>query len=653
MALLSQLPLTAFAEIAQKFNPKTFENELTREGFSQFWALLMKGYASVLSPEKSWGIIDPEYRQWLRAKGVKGDPELVTRVLFGLSAWLSNEENPTVVEHGNEKIDLVALFKEGMLNGTNPESKGYWNPLYGSDNPVVSQYGVEAPAVALSFYLTKHNRFVAFTKEEKRQIGNWVEIFSDRIMKNNWSLFHAITATVCKKEGWKYSSDVLEKNLANTLKAYEGDGWFSDGAGLRKYDDYNNWVYASFLMYWVEIDGDAYPPLKERTPEIIKALTQHQQYFYGSDGSHPEYGRSITYKFARLAPLIIAHRMGYSSLSAGLVKRIVRLHIQHYVKNGAIDTQTGVVAQTLDKNGSLRIRDVYNFTGSTYWFMQTIGALWMLDENDSFWSAKEQPLPVEEADFSVYLKEPSWMLVGTKQTGSIVLYNVGTDQKGGWNGPTYPAKYRKYAYHSQLGVLHGTANVVPCDNMPVLTHEEKDFYPAVLSYSREGNVLRMQQVYEEFKEKVIVSSILIIDGEDMIRFHKIQSPSEQKFRLKIGGYALGSTTQIKKATYSNGVALSSNEGQQSLFFGLETKDWSLSSEECLEAKESFHSKFPKSYLPYFEKELTGIDLLAIATRGSKEKVNAEQWRKEIRMGQYSQEKVKVKWKGRSYKLSFL
>uniref|UniRef100_UPI003216ACA7 DUF2264 domain-containing protein n=1 Tax=uncultured Draconibacterium sp. TaxID=1573823 RepID=UPI003216ACA7 len=660
----TQFPACVFSDKKNfDFTVNTFEKELTMEGMQSFWAMLMTGYKNVLTPEQSWGVIDPSYKQWiLTPKEIKGDPELVTRTMFGLGAWFSKKNRPSTITFRDEEINLKELLQNGIKNGTNPESPGYWNGSFTGKNPGGTQLAVEAPAVGLAYVLSKANGKIEFSEQEKEHLNNWLQIYSQQTRSNNWSLFYALTQTVCKKQEWDYDADLLKTNLDTGIGCYEGGGWFSDGKGERHFDDYNNWVFATFLMYWAMIDGDSYPELKAKIPGVIKELCAIQPYFYGGDGSHPENGRSITYKFARLSSLIMAYKMGYTDLPAGLIKRMLRLHILHYVKNGAIDTQSGIVLQGLSKDGTLDMREVYNYTGSTYWFMQTLAALWMLDDNDAFWTAKEELLPVEKADFAKHMAIPGWLVVGNKQSQSTIVYNAGVDHAKGWQEPSYAAKYKKNAYHSQLGCLAGNNKFVPCDNMPVLHYNDKQYYPVIESFDiQEGSisVLRVKQTFkaDDIKGDVSVSTILFVKGEDMIRLSKFECDKKIKgAKIHIGGYPLGlNTTDTVTIKQDTNIVSATANGYQTILASLESKAFTLNADKRgYLGDEGKHTKYSSFYLPYFEGELKPSPaLLAVAIRGSNVNVDTTKWMQDIELKNYGPEKAELNWKGTELQAQFI
>lgn len=643
-----------------EFTKETFKEELTREGVESFWAMLMYGYSNAVSEEKSWGVIDPEYKKWMNTPdSIKGDPELVTRTLFGLGAWFSNPDAPSVIRYNGKDIDLADLYMKAIKNGTNPDSKGYWSDSYPWGKPGSNQFAVEAPAVALAYQLAKPHKSVEFSEAEKENLKNWLQIYSYGSRTNNWSLFYALTQTVGKVNGWKCDTALLHKNLKIGLSCYEGDGWFSDGRGKRHFDDYNNWVFATFLMYWYMIDGDSYPELKTQIPEMIRKLCDNQKYFYAPDGSHPEFGRSITYKFARLSSLILAYKLGFTDLSSGMLKRIIRKHIQYYVNSGAIDIETGIVRQTLTKTGSGNIREVYNYKGSTYWFMQTLASLWLLDDNDKFWKVEEELIQSEKTDFSKHFKIPGWLIVGDKNAGSVVLYNAGTDHAIGWKEPSYAAKYRKYAYHSGLGSLMGTNKYVPCDNMPVLVYNGKHHYPVIDTFNitkGEISVLKVTQSFREVipKESLKLSTVILVKGEEMLRFMKINSSKNIDGKVLIGGYAHGFDIEkpISEAEKSFIQIKSGNFQTTYLNLMNETSDLQMD-KSGYEGLSDKHSRYSNFMLPYQEYDLKkGNSINAVAIRASKIPVNISDIKGDISDLSINESGLNILWYGRRFQIDF-
>src|SRR5581483_11015801 len=98
------------------------------------------------------------------------------------------------------------------------------------------------------------------------------------------------------------------------------------------------------------------------------------------------------------------------------------------------------------------------------------------DRADPFWTAVEEPLPVERGDYELALPTPGFMVAGRKATGQVLLLNAGAGHLPENPRHNYISKYGKFAYstHFPFNVLPAGKTYAP-DAMIALTHDDKQF----------------------------------------------------------------------------------------------------------------------------------------------------------------------------------
>jgi hypothetical protein len=85
--------------------------------------------------------------------------------------------------------------------------------------------------------------------------------------------------------------------------------------------------------------------------------------------------------------------------------------------------------------------------------MQAFGALWTLPNDDPFWTATPEPLPIERGDvFEVY-PEPGWIISGTRESGQVHRFTAHVSH--------YPEKYAKLAYSTVAPYNAGLGDGLP------------------------------------------------------------------------------------------------------------------------------------------------------------------------------------------------
>src|SRR5262245_37893930 len=121
----------------------------SRDEAVELWSWLVAGWANSLdvSGARTWMDGVPNYAD------AGGSFEGVTRMLWGLGSWLSYPDRSKTLEWHGQKFDVEALMYRGLVNGCNPESRGYWGR--GRYNEHNDQRTVETGQVAFSLWQTR------------------------------------------------------------------------------------------------------------------------------------------------------------------------------------------------------------------------------------------------------------------------------------------------------------------------------------------------------------------------------------------------------------------------------------------------------------------------------------------------------------------
>ncbi|HEV2073549.1 MAG TPA: DUF2264 domain-containing protein [Thermomicrobiales bacterium] len=498
------------------------------------WAMLVAGWADRLDPTGANLICD----------GVRNDREAfgsyegTTRMMWGLGGWLSCPARPSRVRFRNQEYDIRELTQQALLAGTNPDSRGYWGDPESSGT---TQPTVESAQVAYAIWQSRRTIWDSLPANQQDQIARWLRLCgrtSHYEWKNNWALFWALNHTVRKALGLDFDQGIIIDVMYRYLDdVYCGNGWYDDGAtrGANRFDDYNFWVFASHVLAWSEVDCNADPERVAELLDRVRQLMAHYPYFFAADGAYPEYGRSGAYKFARLGAPIWAYRHGIWPHSVGLLKTIVYRHMMWYVSHGAIRAD-GTLRQSLTSTGSNAIREPYISTGAPYWAMQAFGGLWSLPDDDPFWSAKQEPLPIERESFSIVLPQPGWIVTGSKASGHVHRYPA--------HGRCHASqKYAKFVYSTaapynaaraegmflpdaMIGIAHGAS----------ITHREAARSPEL----HEDGWIRYGHDHQFGAQTATFETIIIPDGDLQLRIHRLVAafPDQQIATIE-GAAALG------------------------------------------------------------------------------------------------------------------
>lgn len=365
----------------------------------------------------------------------------VTRMMPALAAWTASGRQPDL----GAREALIAAFR----NGTDPDSVDYWLP---SPADRQNQRQVEASIVAWSLWTARDAVLAALNQRERNNVAAWLaSCCRVPVRNNNWAWFTAVVQAACRRLAGKFPEFQFdEKWMLDDLKALDAmaageSGWYNDGLKGAAFDYYNSWVFASHFLYWNELAGSFYPEFRNRFSERLKNYLEIAPYFFASHGGHVLYGRSLIYRWAAVTPLVLAWRQGLWPHSAGLLRRIVERNILWQWDIGAFDASAGKLRETYTRTGTRDICESYIDGGHPYWGMQAF-VFWLIPDGDPFWTAPEEPLPVEKSDYAIAIPEAGLLVRGARISGQVTLYNV----KSTKTEPHYRDKYNKLAYNSHF-----------------------------------------------------------------------------------------------------------------------------------------------------------------------------------------------------------
>jgi hypothetical protein len=425
---------------------------------------LVRGHALNLSPGKA-------HTRWPgRATPYLGDKqglEGVARLMHPLGAWLADPHAPNTMEFEGTRVDVVAMMREALLNGTDPQHAEYWG-----DIGEVDQRIVEAADISWFLWLTRERLWSQLSADQQTQIVAWLrQADLKKVHHNNWHMFPLTIHTVRKHLGQPYMEDEIRRHHERTDTFLAGDGWYSDGSDARHFDFYNPWAIHLGKLQWVRLDGDNWPEQRDLSIRVARAFVYNFPYFFGSNGALPAWGRSLTYRFSVLATPLYLRWLGASPLTDGELRRMCSGQLQYFVEHGAI-TPEGQIPQGYWGTRPAIIEQ-YIGTGSPNWTARGLVAL-LFPDDDPFWTSVEQPLPVERGDFQRTIPAAGMSLVGTRETGQVQMLSAITSH-GSSND--YPGKYAKlrYSTHFLPNVLHTDAwNYAP-DAMLLLSIDGEKF----------------------------------------------------------------------------------------------------------------------------------------------------------------------------------
>ncbi|MEE6387250.1 DUF2264 domain-containing protein [Microbacterium paraoxydans] len=336
-------------------------------------------------------------------------------------------------------VPLAERYARGLAAGVDPDGAERW-----PRPDEVDQAKVEAAALALGLHLTRDMVWARLDDTARAHSVDYLAAFvGGSYPPNNWAWFRVLVEQFLESVGGPYSATDRATDLA-LLDGFEREGgWSADGAA-RSFDHYAGWALSFYPLLWADmVVGDPrHTDRIVRSRARLDAFLDDALHLVGADGGPLLQGRSLTYRFASAAAAGVAAFSGTSRHDPGLLRRAVSGQVRHFADRGAPDA-SGVLP--LGWHGAWRpLAQDYSGPGSPYWAAKGLLPL-ALPAAHPFWTAVEQPLPVERGPFTRVLIAPGWLATGTAD-GIVRVVNHGTDhRKPGSHQPDAPL-YAKLGY---------------------------------------------------------------------------------------------------------------------------------------------------------------------------------------------------------------
>ncbi|MGW5277243.1 DUF2264 domain-containing protein [Streptomyces sp. NPDC004044] len=441
---------------------------------------------------------------------------------------------------GNVDPKLIERYTQGLTTGTDPESTEAWPELTNC-----SQQMVEAASIAVGLHETRPWIWDKLDTRVQERVVDWFSGFvGGRTWDNNWRLFQVVSEQFLASVGAPYSRSDIASGLDRIEDWYVGDGWYTDGDG-RNFDYYIGWAMHLYPLLWSrmagpEDDGGRTEVYRQR---LFRFLEDYPQ-FFGSDGAPVHQGRSLTYRFAALAPVWVGALADCTPLAPGLTRRLASGSLRHFVERGVPDERGLLTLGWYDT--FLPTTQPYSGPASPYWASKGFLGL-LLPADHPVWTERELPLPIEESDQYTALPAPGWLLHGTRHDGIVRLINHGSDHNPPAATDDAPQAGEEDPHYARLCYSTATAP----ESAPHAVARSVDGHLALLA--RDGTPSRRRRIHPLRCEDRIASSwyaaelpgdertyrietTSVLHGPWEIRVHRVEAPEGAIVRE--GGHAV-------------------------------------------------------------------------------------------------------------------
>jgi len=370
------------------------------------------------TPDKSLiHLPGPQSRSGRRSDGLEGFAR--TFLLAGFRLARSGGQDPD---------GLAQWYAAGLAAGTEPDAPGRW-PEIGT----TGQAKVECASVAIALHESRPWIWDRLDERVRGNIVRWMSaMVGTQTPDNNWTWFRAVTEAFLRSVGGPWRQEDIDDTIARTEAWYVGDGWYTDGVTAagepRCFDYYSGWAMHFYPLWYCRISGGAAEPgLLDRYRARLRRYLEDAQLLLGVDaeGVRPLiHGRSLTYRFAMLAPFWAGVVFDATPLSAGRTRRLAGGVFDHFLSCGAYD-EDGLLPIGWHRAFE-PMREPYSGAGSPYWASKGFAGL-VLPEDHPVWSAAPEPLPIETGDVSLTLPKLGWVVSGTRADGVVRVAQHGPD----------------------------------------------------------------------------------------------------------------------------------------------------------------------------------------------------------------------------------
>ncbi|MGP3635636.1 DUF2264 domain-containing protein [Streptomyces sp. 24-1644] len=437
---------------------------------------------------------------------------------------------------------LVERYAAGLAAGTDRAGKEPWPELTDC-----SQQMVEAASIAVALHETRPWIWDRLDAGVQERVVDWFSGFvGGRTWDNNWRLFQVVSEQFLASVGAPYSRQDIESGLDRIEDWYVGDGWYTDGDG-RNFDYYIGWALHLYPLLWSRIAGDADGGRTAVYRERLSRFLVDYPHFFGGDGAPVHQGRSLTYRFAALAPVWMGALADCTPLAPGLTRRLASGTVRHFVERGVPDERGLLPLGWYDT--FLPATQPYSGPASPYWASKGFLGL-LLPAEHPVWTDRELPLPVEESDTYRALPAPGWLLHGTRHDGIVRLVNHGSDHQPPREEGSDPADGTEDPHYAKLAYSTATAP----ESAPHAMARAVDNHLALLA--PDGTASRRARIHPLRCEDRIASSwyaarfpdddhayrvetTSVLHGPWEIRVHRIDAP--EGVSVREGGHAVAHT----------------------------------------------------------------------------------------------------------------
>ena len=304
--------------------------------------------------------------------------EGLCRTLFVAAPIL--KKNPELEING---IKVADYYRYQILKLTEPESDSYIKPRAKNGGP--SQNLVEFGALAISLFVAPDVLWEPLSQSQKDALAATMISYGDGpTVPSNWKFFNIYVLSFFKDQGYAVNENLLKEYLEKSLDHYRGQGWYNDNPA---YDYYSMWAFQMYGVLWADLFGkEHYPEIAAKFEANFRDVKNNYPYMFSRDGKMIMWGRSISYRFASIAPFPLMGLTKDQDTNYGWMRRIASGTLLQFMQHPDFMKDS---VPTLGFYGPFEPAvQVYSCRGSVYWMGKAFLGLLVPAESE-FWAAIE------------------------------------------------------------------------------------------------------------------------------------------------------------------------------------------------------------------------------------------------------------------------
>ena len=356
-----------------------------------------------------------------------------------------------------------ALWKDGILHGTDPAHAEYWGEIGDSDQRMVE---MAVMGMGLAFI---PERFLGDIPEESRQaLWSWLNQINGHDMPTcNWKFFRILVNVGFLRAGLPCNREQMEADLVEMEGHYAGNGWYFDRPGQNDY--YTLWAFHYYGLVYAVAMKEIDPERSERFLERARMVMPRFACWFDGEGRALPYGRSLTYRFAQASFWAACAFAGVTSpeIGWGEMKSLFLKNLRYWFSLPVFD-RDGILTVGYGYP-NYAMTDGYNAPGSPYWALKVFAVL-ALPEEHPFWQAEEKDYlpPLRFCD-----AEAHQLLLRDPENRHVVSFTAGNHSEPHVH---VMAKYEKFAYSTAFAFsVSAETNLL-----------EKGAFDSMLAFRRQG-----------------------------------------------------------------------------------------------------------------------------------------------------------------------